>query len=808
MSKSIDNLIRAGFGLALLILVVISALSYRSVSALIDTSHWVEHSHAVIEALDDLNLQITDVESAARAFVVAGEDFYLDPYYEAAREVDQTILTLRKLTADNPRQRQRLAAIEPVIRQKLSYHRSTIDLRKESGLRASTVALMTGQGHRLMDQIRDATAQIGSAEKRLLTERVSEARSRGVKSLQALVAGALLSLSMLVFVYFHLNREIGRRRRSEAGLIRLNRLYAVLSRVSEASVRIRDRAQLLNEVCRIAVEDGGFRMCWIGFADDSGHVRPVAQHGADDGYLEGIQITMGDEPEGRGPTGSALREGGHFVSNDIGTDERMLPWRQDALRRGYRSSAAFPVRLGDRVSGVFTVYGSESGLFDEEKIGLLEEVAAGLGLALEGMEQEAQRYQAEQALAESETRFRQMAENIAEMFWITDGTLSKMLYVSPAYEQISGLPCQNLYDDPLSFLKLIHPEERDRIGQGIEKALETGVWNAEYRIVRADGSVRWVWDRAFPVREASGAVFRFVGITQDITERKQAEEAIRQLNQNLERRVSARTAELAAANRQLAEKNGDVERATRLKSEFLARMSHELRTPMNAIVGFSELLGEEADGPLTPRYREYVEHIRAGSAHLLELIKDVLDLSKIEAGRIELHPRQLNVAAAVAEVLAVIRPLVEAKELRIDRNIPAGLEVSADPIRFKQVLFNLLSNAVKFTPDQGRVSVAAGIEGEWMSFSVTDTGVGIPAAEHTAIFDEFYQVGTTSKGVKEGTGLGLAITRKLLELHGGSIRVESEPGKGSRFTFTIPASGESLGDTEEAAYAQDTHCGR
>lgn len=274
-----------------------------------------------------------------------------------------------------------------------------------------------------------------------------------------------------------------------------------------------------------------------------------------------------------------------------------------------------------------------------------------------------------------------------------------------------------------------------------------------------------------------------------IVRRRKSEEEILRLNLGLEQRIAERTGELTAINAELESRNREIERATRLKSEFLARMSHELRTPMNAIMGFSDLLAEEAEGPLSDAYKTFVRHIRNGAKHLLALINDVLDLSKIEAGRIELSPEEFRAADALDEVLPVIRPLAEVKRIRIDSQLDDKVLILADRTRFKQILYNLLSNSVKFTPEGGRVWIEAVPGDGRLALTVGDTGMGIPPAEQQAIFEEFYQVGTTTKGVKEGTGLGLAITKRLVELHGGKIEVVSEPGQGSRFTFTLPAAG-------------------
>jgi signal transduction histidine kinase len=234
-----------------------------------------------------------------------------------------------------------------------------------------------------------------------------------------------------------------------------------------------------------------------------------------------------------------------------------------------------------------------------------------------------------------------------------------------------------------------------------------------------------------------------------------------------------------------------------MKTEFLSRTSHELRTPLNAIVGYSDLLGEEPAGPLPPTYKRFVANIQEGARHLLHMVNDVLDLSKIEAGRIDLNREPFHPAGALEEVLSVITPLAKMKNIAIENQLPPGAGITADRTRFKQVLYNLLSNAVKFTPENGRVWIAECSRENTACFCVGDTGIGIPGAEIEAIFDEFHQVGAPPGAVKEGTGLGLAITKRLVDLHGGTIRVESAPGQGSRFFFSL---GE--GSLEPAAVAQ------
>ncbi|HVW85823.1 MAG TPA: PAS domain S-box protein [Bryobacteraceae bacterium] len=284
---------------------------------------------------------------------------------------------------------------------------------------------------------------------------------------------------------------------------------------------------------------------------------------------------------------------------------------------------------------------------------------------------------------------------------------------------------------------------------------------------RKDGSEFPVEISLSPVRSDEG--FRVTAIIRDVTQQKVAEEKIRFANQQLEMR------------------NREIERADRLKSEFLASMSHELRTPLHTIIGFTELLAEELEGPLNDKQKRFVQHVHQDSLHLLDLINDILDLSKIEAGRMELRPETFDARQALVEAIAGIRPVADAKKIVVDNRIADAVPVLADRVRFREIATNLLSNAVKFTPEGGRVWIEQCVDGDMSCFSICDTGVGIAPEDHLAIFDKFRQVGSTTRGVREGTGLGLAIVKRLVEMQGGSIRVVSALGQGSQFTFTMPS---------------------
>ncbi len=245
--------------------------------------------------------------------------------------------------------------------------------------------------------------------------------------------------------------------------------------------------------------------------------------------------------------------------------------------------------------------------------------------------------------------------------------------------------------------------------------------------------------------------------------------------------------------REIEDKSREIETANRHKSEFLANMSHELRTPLTAIIGFSEVLSEKLFGELNDKQNEYMDDIVSSGRHLLSLINDILDLSKVEAGRMELDLTKFDIPTAIDNALILIRERATRHGVMLRHTVDERLgEVIGDERKFKQILLNLLSNAVKFTEEGGRIDVDAALTNGAVEISVSDTGSGIAPENQETIFEEFRQVGTDYSKKREGTGLGLTLTRKFVELHGGKIWVESAVGKGSTFTFTLPLNQEKF----------------
>ncbi len=384
-----------------------------------------------------------------------------------------------------------------------------------------------------------------------------------------------------------------------------------------------------------------------------------------------------------------------------------------------------------------------------------------------------QRKESDQALRASEKKYRSLIDHIPDVVW-TANFNRDLLYVSSNAVRVLGYTSEELLDQGgRLWLDRIHLEDAARVGQAYEKLFSDGQkFDVEYRICRKDGQWIWLHDRALTTHPRDG-VMCADGIFLDVTERHLAESAV------LRSKAAAESANLA-------------------KSRFLANMSHELRTPLNAIIGFSEILSDKTFGALNERQLKYSNNILNSGRHLLQLINDILDLAKVEAGRVELVRHTFAAAKALRDVQTVVKTLAAKKSISLEIEAEADLPaLFADEAKFKQVLYNLLSNAIKFTPDGGKVTVTAALQseagensGQAIREAVADTGIGIAAQDQERVFKEFEQVDSSYGRRQQGTGLGLALTKRLIEMHGGRIWLESDgvEGNGSVFTFLIPIS--------------------
>jgi PAS domain S-box-containing protein len=400
-----------------------------------------------------------------------------------------------------------------------------------------------------------------------------------------------------------------------------------------------------------------------------------------------------------------------------------------------------------------------------------------------------ERKRAHDGLIASEERFRQIVEVSSDWIWETDAD-HRFTYVSERYREATGL-------SPVLGVR------RDEMG---EVFADPGAWrrhfadlaarrpfrNFEY-VFRSGADRRYFNISGTPHFDARGQFLGYRGTGTDITQRMKAEQQLRAAHDRL--------MELTLG---LSEAKRNAELANRSKSDFLANMSHELRTPLNAIIGFSEMLSSGRCGELTERQRDYVETIYRAGSHLLQVIGTVLDLSKIEAGKMDLHEGRVDLRDAVESCLTLVRPRAEDQGVWLELVEPLPeIHLWADELRLKQVLLNILSNSVKFTPRSGGVRLSASADRQsGIELLIEDTGIGMSEEEMAIALQPFGQVQNAMSRVHQGTGLGIPISQRLLELHGGALRIESVSGEGTKVRISLPADRLRAALTESKAAAQ------
>ena len=416
------------------------------------------------------------------------------------------------------------------------------------------------------------------------------------------------------------------------------------------------------------------------------------------------------------------------------------------------------------------VHVMKAGAHDYMMKGNIKRLIPSVERELRDAEVRRQRRQAEEALDDSEARKAAIFDSALDSI-ITIDHAGIIVEFNPEAEKSFGYSRHEVAGKPMAEL-VIPPSLREKHHQALARYLATGKGSMvgkriEVTAMRSDGT-------EFPVELSLTSISTkarpmITAYIRDLTEQKKQEE-------------------IRERGRELEEQNLRIQEANRLKSEFLANMSHELRTPLNAVIGFAEVLIDGKAGPTNPVQQEYLNDILTSGQHLLQLINDVLDLAKIEAGKMELNPETFSMKKIVDEVSAIMRPIASKRNITIIVEASAQVDiVTLDQLKIKQVLYNLLSNAVKFSYDNGEVKVIVGLDSQQrLQLQVKDYGVGIKNEDLPRIFREFEQLDSGAARRFPGTGLGLALTKRIIELHRGSITVQSELGKGSTFMVTIP----------------------
>jgi PAS domain S-box-containing protein len=391
------------------------------------------------------------------------------------------------------------------------------------------------------------------------------------------------------------------------------------------------------------------------------------------------------------------------------------------------------------------------------------------------------------ALRESEERYRTLVENATDLIYMIDAH-DRILSLNRSAARLLGKEPEELIGKKI--FDIAPQETSTRVAEEFRLAFKTGKTIMAEAKLNPGGREMWASISLSPIRNANNEVVAVIGVTRDITEQKRLEMELQEKNEQLDiqnEELRVQSEELIAQQHELIESTEEAARANQLKSEFMANMSHELRTPLNAIIGFSQLMRDQVPGKINQDQKQCLDDILESSQHLLNLINEVLNLSKIESDRTELKLENLALTELITpltrSMMPILRPKKQSLDIEIEEDLPL---VHADKGKLGQVLRNLLANSSKFTPDGGQLKIEANNGDGWLRLSVIDNGIGIKKEDQERIFEPFCQLDYTPSNGKSDTGLGLAVVKRIVEKHGGQIRVESEYGRGSRFTICLP----------------------
>ncbi|PLX66702.1 MAG: hypothetical protein C0602_11600 [Denitrovibrio sp.] len=560
-------------------------------------------------------------------------------------------------------------------------------------------------------------------------------------------------------------RDITQRKELDMKMARSNRDLATINDCNESVMISRSEDQLLHEVCRIIVDANEKLFAWIGYAefDNKKTIKPVASYGYNKGFLEESHFSWSVDADCT-PCGEAIRTGKYAILADI--QESDVYWKYKADERGYMSMISLPlVEKGDAF-GALNIFAAKVDGFDDDNIVSLHRVAAALSHGILALRSEEARKLAEASLKEAEERSRLLLDSAGEGIFGVDLS-GNVTFINPAGADMLGYKLEELLGKGVH--DIVHHTKKDgspypaiecHMGKAFREGIATKV--ADEVLWRKNGQPFDVHYTSVPITkddETIGAVVTF----RDVTE------------------LNKLTSKLEVAMEKAEEANA-------AKSDFLAKMSHEIRTPMNAIIGMSHLCLQTE---LTTKQHDYLVKVYNSAQSLLGIINDILDFSKIEAGKMNIEYIDFDVEEVIDNVLNMVTVKAEEKELELISRIADDIQqrVKGDPIRISQIITNLMSNAVKFT-EEGEVllrvdSVKQAEDHIMAQFSICDTGIGLTEEQIGKLFQSFAQADASTTRKYGGTGLGLAICKKLAELMGGEIWVESEIGKGSKFCFTV-----------------------
>ncbi|HET7794931.1 MAG TPA: ATP-binding protein [Rhizobacter sp.] len=606
------------------------------------------------------------------------------------------------------------------------------------------------------------------------------AYAAGLWGLIALVALALtLGVGLAVAVGGRYARE---RREGEARAVHQAHCYAALSRTNQMIVRVSDAKTMFEEICRICVETKLARVAFALRLD--GEAITVAGSAGPAADVLAVAPTKLETtgPLAKGTAMETLREGRRTIANDYLNDERTALWHDRARVLNIRAVGAFPVRRGGAVVGSLHLFVDQVGFFDEARIALLDEMVGDLSFALDNIDREAARVRAEQQVEAGYARLRRVFNLMPVSILMISRRSGRVIETNATSSQRYGRLPEEMIGRTMADLGIgLEGDERERFYATLDS--QQVVREFEARLRSARGELLDLLISAELIDYQGEPCVLTVSL--DITERKRREQAERE--------------------------RLDAQASSHAKTDFLSRMSHELRTPLNAVLGFSQLMQTDAHEPLSERQRARVESIRQAGWHLLALINDVLDVSRIESGHLQVESRGVDLCLLLDEVLDLVRAQADTAGVRLEaayRQAPAAV-VQGDPLRLRQVMLNVLSNAVKYNRAGGSVHVSLRVADKRAVVAVTDTGIGMTRAQLDKLYEPFNRLGRESSSI-EGTGIGLVLTRQLVHLMQGSLEVESEAGRGTTVRVTLPQ-GEPLsqrGELDARAFTQPGELGQ
>ncbi len=524
----------------------------------------------------------------------------------------------------------------------------------------------------------------------------------------------------------------------------LNEQLRILIDVGRQIVSTTEIEEIFRSVCRHAVETLGSRMAWIGtLENDSYEIRPRAIFGAEDGYTGAIRVTWDDSEYGMGPGGMSVKSRRPVIERNVAGSATFRPWRDEAIKRGYRSVGSFPIIFKDEILGILAIYSERQDFFTDARVEIFSTLASHTAIALKNAS-------LLKDLSDAKEEWERVFDSISDFVYIHDDR-HRIVRVNRPLKEKLNLPFTSIVGEECKIMEGIFFNRGEPCPH--KKVVETGLYISG-EVSGEKGETYYV--TSYPYMKGERRVFT-IHIARDVSAYRK----------------------LALAE----EEKRRLEEMNRFKTHFVSLVSHELRTPLTSLMGFTELLMDKNLDK--EKERRYIYIIHEEAKRLSALVNDILDLSRIEAGKLELHKGPFSIDNAIRRMVDLYSARLDKHRIlvEVDEGLPPAL---GDREKVEQVLGNLLDNAIKYSPDGGCIKVSARQADGVIEVEVMDEGIGIPKEYLNKIFEPFGRVDTSMVRTTRGTGLGLTISKKIVELHGGRMWVESTEGKGSRFFFTLP----------------------